>query len=208
MLGGALLGFLWCTYFTLCLQCKEMPPRIQNRFRPSCEKLAFPVLMLIIIVFWGALHPRALEEGHDITGMGAVGDAAGICFGIFIGSILKAWCRAPPAAPRPAAPAPRPAAPAPPPAAPQADLPAVVIAEAVLDIPSYPLASVGVAVAPTAMPPLTEVARILRHELGLKTTDPLIVTIDEACHQLGVPATGNLRDKAEMCWRALGSPSS
>ena len=54
-----------------------------------------------------------------------------------------------------------------------------------------------------AMPPLVEMAKVLRRELGLASDMPIPGVVDAACRDLGVSAEGNLVERAARCWRAV-----
>ena len=54
----------------------------------------------------------------------------------------------------------------------------------------------------------TQIAAVLRRELGLSATAPLKPTVDEACVQLGIPTDGgNLLERARRCYALLGPRS-
>ena len=85
----------------------------------------------------------------------------------------------------------------------------VVIGQAV----AYPVSWGGHSDGPAGdPPPLVDIVRVLRRELGLPESDPIVATIDAACEQLGVQSEGSLDDtlvlKGQRCWRALGAPRS
>ena len=55
-------------------------------------------------------------------------------------------------------------------------------------------------------PPLAVVCTLLRAELGLRADEPIPETVDLACVALRLEGSGTLIQRAERCWRALGSP--
>ena len=58
-------------------------------------------------------------------------------------------------------------------------------------------------------PPLLTMVEIFKHQLGLDTKLNMQEVVEQACMQLGADATqGNLVEKAQRCWVALGCPRS
>lgn len=182
---------------------------------PRCVVISLIVLMPVsAISFWLVLNPVAEDHGVDshIAG-GGVGDLVGLVVGIIVGSYLKknVCCRRAPERvfqhPSAAQPAPRPARQ---PAA-AATMPAVELQSTVVvgQAVAYPVSWGGHLDCPAGdPPPLVDIVRVLRRELGLPESDPMVVTIDTACEQLGVQSEGSLDDtllsKGQRCWRALG----
>lgn len=50
-------------------------------------------------------------------------------------------------------------------------------------------------------------ASVLRRELRLKSGEPIVTTIDAACHELGIGAEGTLYDRGVCCWQKIGCPA-
>ena len=58
-------------------------------------------------------------------------------------------------------------------------------------------------------PPVIDIVRVLKHELGLERgEESLLATVDAACSELGIAMEGTLRERADACWRALNCPAA
>ena len=204
--GGVLLGFTFCGS---C--CCLIGMGAETKRLPRCVVSTLGVLIPISGgVFWFVLNPVALGHGVDshFAG-GAVGDFVGLVVGLIVGLFLRknVCCRRAPRAQPAPSPSRQPAAEA---AMSDVELQStVVIGQAV----AYPVSWGGHSDGPAGdPPPLVDIVRVLRRELGLPESDPIVATIDAACEQLGVQSEGSLDDtlvlKGQRCWRALGAPRS
>lgn len=221
IVGGFVCGFLWCSSFMLCVKCKEMPEAVQRRFRRRCEVFA-PFLLLGLIVGFN-LFLWWEEFKFAVMGTGAAGDVAGVLFGLFLFTQIQKRCagragETAVAVPPPSAPQDQPQQ-QPSPAEPHVAHATVVAASPEAGLPDVHVVVVGepmpvvggarVAGPSLDEPPVIDIVRVLKHELGLERGEEnLLATVDAACSELGIAMEGTLRERADACWRALNCPAA
>lgn len=203
------MGVMFCLSCALCVRCLHCSDWFKKKFAGLCVLYTVIMCTFTAVFFWAYMHPNAISQAHtDIGLMGGAGDGAGLLLGIILGVVCRnrvvdRWAQRRADRRRERRPPPRPAppmlevAPPPPLVEPHAEALPVAIGTVV------GAAGIELQTDAPAMPPLVEMAKVLRRELGLASDMPIPGVVDAACRDLGVSAEGNLVERAARCWRAV-----
>lgn len=198
-------GLIWCSSCVSCLGVRKL---CEEKHHLAC--IMFTVVACSTTgAIWMGLANVASEEAHTY---GALGDGCGIILGILILNLFPPWLNKRRAARAVAAERARAAQAATAAAArtiAAAELPIDIVHATAVEMPMAVLVHGGDGAAAaggrsnTQPPPLVDLVRALRYELGLKGDESLTESVDHACKELGVPLTGAILGKAHACWRVL-----